>query len=57
MHKKLRTDLLKEKVMCNFALSKIKTKQYDNSRAIKRDTGARASAEGVSLTSIQKLSN
>jgi hypothetical protein len=31
--------------------------KYDNGRAIKRDTGARAGAEGVSLTSTQKLSN
>jgi len=54
----MKTDLLKEKVICNFVFSKIKTKQkYDNYRTTERDSGARASAKEVSLTSIQKLSN
>jgi len=30
---------------------------YDNSRPTKRSVGARASAEGVSLTSMQRLFN
>jgi hypothetical protein len=56
--KKLHANLLKGKVMCIFAFSKIKTQQkYDNSRTTERDTGARAGAEGVSLTSTQKSSN